>query len=119
MKRSGVLFGVLSILASVFGIAAIVLYDQREYQSARLAAAAYPSTEEGFVDQAIDRWSAFNREPREEIQRARLPVVIAFDLRTCVQLKTIPGRHGGLGGSPIYCFDNQTGELVYEQTAVD
>tara|TARA_B100000378_G_C18010166_1_gene400321 strand:- start:427 stop:735 length:309 start_codon:yes stop_codon:yes gene_type:complete len=95
------------------------LYQQYDYHSTRNEVAVYRSSESAFAGKAIELWSQFNGEPREQIESSRMPVAIRFNDRTCVQLKTIPGSRGGLGGNPIYCFDNERNRLVYKEESVD
>lgn len=116
MKRYPVALGLVVIGMALLSMA---LYHRYSYHSARNEAAVYRSSEAIFASRAIELWSQFNGEPRKQIEDSRMPVAIRFDDRTCVQLKTVPGNRGGLGGNPIYCFDNQTNELVYKDEDVD
>lgn len=106
---------VILILAS----ASIALYQRYRYLSSLHKAAVYSSSEAAYAERAVALWSRFNGEPQEQIKKSRLPVAIKFDSKTCIQLKTIPGQLGGIGGNPVYCFDNESEKLVYKSETVD
>lgn len=109
----------LGIVAVGMALLSFTLYQRSDHHSTRNEAAVYRSSESAFASKAIELWSQFNGEPREQIESSRMPVAIRFNDRTCVQLKTIPGSRGGLGGNPIYCFDNERNRLVYKEESVD
>ena len=119
MRTQRIFIIVLGIVAVGMTLLSFTLYQRSDYLSTRNQAAVYSSSEAAFAGKAIELWSQFNGEPRNNIEGSRLPVAIRFDDRTCVQLKTIPGSRGGLGGNPIYCFDNERNKLVYKNEAVD
>lgn len=108
-----------TFLCLMLTVTAILLWQKAEYLSAKNSAAAYETGENILADRAIFLWSKFNGEPADIIKKSRMAVVIGLEDRTCVQLKTIPGERGGLGGNPVYCFENESGQVVYKDEAVD
>jgi len=55
------------------------------------------------------RWNQKNSLSPNAVDPNRIPLVMAFSDRTCVQLKL---SSGSLGASPAYCYRGETTELL-------
>ena len=67
-------------------------------------------SDEPFIKQAARFWAAKNKTTADQILEHEYGKVIYFPRWACVSLQI---EVGGVGGTPVYCFDRQTGKLVW------
>jgi hypothetical protein len=89
-----------SIILNVWQANKLRDYEDRPYTD---------SFDHGFPRKAAQLWSQKSHEPFQEVISSRYPKVIYFDQNACVELSF---RRTTFGGSPVYCFDQNTAKLI-------
>lgn len=94
---------------------AINLWQHDMIQSLRLRPASVPS-DEPYIQKAATLWGQKNGTTASKAMTNRYGKVIFFSRQACVSLEL---EAGGVGGVPVYCFDERSGRLKERHDKVE
>ena len=68
------------------------------------------------IDDAIARWGAKSHQSKADVIKSRYPKVTHFPTKNCIELGL---EWGWAGGTPIYCYKQDTTQLIEEYSDVE
>jgi hypothetical protein len=67
-----------------------------------------------FLQKSVRLWSSYSKEPYRHIVDTSYPNIVDTGKETCVSIEPF-----GLGGEPVYCFDNKTKKTTLVRQEVE
>lgn len=116
MKRAKIAAAAIGVAAAIYAIYSVGYH--RGHVAAlmreRLVVDFHGSASQ--IDDAIARWGAKNHQSKPDVMKARYPKVTYFPTKNCIELEL---EWGWAGGTPIYCYKQDTRQLIEEYSDVE